>query len=86
MNLTSASLALFLALVDDAPNWSGCPPIATKGRGGNVELKPGETGNLTDLQAKGLIKLDWDPESKLNWVTFTEAGEKLAAEHGKGIR
>lgn len=75
--LTDASLKLFIALAEDAPNWGGMPPI-----NGNVSVSKQERGNVSDLIKKGLILTDWDPESRLHFVSFTDAGAKLAAEHG----
>lgn len=76
-NLTNASLELFLALVEDAPNWSGEPLF-----GGNVGGSKADEGNLTDLKRKGLLTtLDDGGDA---FVIFTDAGKALAAEHGFG--
>jgi hypothetical protein len=76
-NLTPASRDLFERFAKDAPNWSGMPPV-----NGNFNLSKADRGNLTDLQTKGLIKLKWDPEQRMHWVDFTEAGQALASEIG----
>jgi hypothetical protein len=74
MELTKTSLELFLAYVDDAPNWSGTPLV-----GGNVGGSREDRGNLTQLKRAGLIRTFVDEGN--TWIVFTEAGVKLAAEH-----
>jgi hypothetical protein len=75
MNITTKSLELFLDYARDAGNWSGTPLV-----GGNVGGTAAERGNLTQLKRAGLIEtFKYDGET---WIRFTEAGEKLAAEHG----
>jgi hypothetical protein len=75
--LTPASLDLFLALANDAGNWSGMPLI-----GGNVQVTKAQRGNLTDLQEKGLIQLQYCSDTKGHFAAFTDSGKALAAEHG----
>jgi hypothetical protein len=70
-NLTPASLSLFIALADDAGNWSGTPMI---------DVTPAERGNLTDLKTKGLLTTGEDEGVMFAW--FTDAGKALASEHG----
>jgi len=74
MELSPASLSLFLALANDADNWSGTPLWDGNKR---------EAGNLTDLKKKGLLKTDQDEDNKkCFWVFFTESGKELAGVHG----
>lgn len=75
INLTTASHELFMALANDADNWSGMPPTD-----GNVGMTREERGNLTQLKRQGLITteiIDGDA-----WVIFTAAGTKYAAQYG----
>lgn len=74
MNITQDSLNVFLAYANDAANWSGVPLV-----GGNVGGSKQERGNLTQLKQAGLIATMVD---RGTWVIFTDAGKKLAAEHG----
>jgi hypothetical protein len=73
--LTAASLALFLELAGDAPNWSGSPCL-----NGNVEMNTALKGNLTDLKKNGLLTTYCD--EGCTWVQFTEAGMELMRAHG----
>lgn len=75
--VTADSLALFLALADDAPNWSGEPMI---GPGANVETNQADKGRLTELKRKGLVTTYADRGD--TFVQFTEAGCELAARYG----
>ena len=77
-DITAKSLEVFLAYARDAANWSGTPLV-----GGNVGGGPEERGNLTQLKRAGLIGTF--KSDGLHWVTFTEAGTKLAAEHGVDV-
>lgn len=82
-NLTPASSELFNRVADDAPNWGGNPYLA-----GNIGLTKPERGNLTQLKRAGLILTHDDPESQGGggeYVSFTEAGHKLAHERGYTI-
>lgn len=76
MNITRASLKLFLAYAEDANNWNGMPLI-----GGNV---PGDhraqRGNLSQLKKAGLIRTEQD--EGLAWIVFTAVGKALAAQYG----
>ncbi len=75
MKITDESMRVFLAYAKDAANWSGTPLV-----GGNVGGTKEERGNLTQLKRAGLIKTN-----RLNgemWISFTDAGKTLAAEHG----
>jgi hypothetical protein len=72
--LTAKSLKLFIELAEDAPNWNGQPMFD-----GTKE----ERGNLTQLKKAGLVKTMLDEGCV--WVTFTDAGEALAAKHGLEI-
>jgi len=78
--ITEASLALFVRFAKDSGNWGGMCPV-----GGNVTVSKAERGNLTDLQIKGLITLQYDSESKMEWVYFTASGKALAASVGHEI-
>ncbi|HHJ15903.1 MAG TPA: hypothetical protein ENJ80_04310 [Gammaproteobacteria bacterium] len=71
IKLTAASKKLFLALANDAENWSGTPMF---------EGSKSERGNLTDLKKKGLVTTDTD-EGVL-WVGFTDTGIAYAAQEG----
>jgi hypothetical protein len=75
MNITQTSLDLFFAYAKDADNWSGTPLV-----GGNVGGSKEERGNLTQLKQAGLITTFVD--DGCTWVKFTEAGRKLASDHG----
>ena len=75
MNITQDSLKVFLAYANDAGNWSGVPLV-----GGNVGGSKQERGNLTQLKQAGLITTQ--SEDGDTWIYFTDAGKKLAAEHG----
>ena len=78
VQITEASLAVFLAYAKDAGNWSGSPLI-----GGNVGGGKAERGNLTQLKQAGLIRTEVDSEERhLTWLYFTPAGKALAAQHG----
>lgn len=70
-NMTPASLALFLSLAEDAPNWSGSPLVT---------VSPGERGNLTHLKKLGLIETFED--EGCSFAVFTKTGVALAVEHG----
>lgn len=69
--LTPASLALFVSLVEDAPNWSGQPA---------AWVSASDRGNLTDLKVKGLITTFVDRGDP--FAVFTDKGKALAAELG----
>ena len=73
--LTETSLQLFLAYAKDAGNWSGTPLV-----GGNVGGSKEERGNLTQLKRAGLVETFKDDGQ--TWLSFTEAGRVLAAQHG----
>jgi hypothetical protein len=76
--ISPTSLELFLAFARDAGNWSGTPMV-----GGNVRSSKELRGNLTQLKrAKLLTTFDSDGE---RFVSFTEAGIALAAQHGVDI-
>jgi len=79
MEITAASLSLFLALANDAGNWSGNPLFGAKG---NVGDQKRDQGNLTQLKQAGLLTTDYDDEEGLVWVHFTKSGAQLAATHG----
>lgn len=74
IEITDKSLAVFLAYAADAGNWSGSPLV-----GGNVGGGKEERGNLTQLKKAGLITTYNDMGL---WIKFTDAGKKLAEEHG----
>jgi hypothetical protein len=76
--LTSGSLALFLALANDADNWSGTPCW-----GCNVGGSKADNGNLTDLKRRGLVTTSRDDGNE--WVRFTADGVTLAAAHGISV-
>jgi hypothetical protein len=72
IDLTTASLDLFVMMWLDAPNWRGTPLI-----GGNFDLTKEERGNLTDLKRRGLVTTSRsDGET---WVHFTDEGVAFAA-------
>lgn len=73
-NITPVSLALFLAYAEDAGNWSGQPLV-----GGNVGGSKEDRGNLTQLKRAKLITTCTD--EGCTWLSFTDAGKALAAEH-----
>jgi hypothetical protein len=74
--LTPATLAVFIAYAEDAPNWSGTPWVSA----GNVECTKATRGNLSDLVQKGLIVIDESYGD--TFIRFTSAGLDLAAECG----
>lgn len=75
MNITETSKALFIALVEDAGNWSGTPLVD-----GNVQLGKEGRGNLTQLKKAGLVStFAWDGDM---WVQFEDAGKAYARELG----
>ena len=75
-SLTQASLDVFLAYAEDADNWSGMPWVSI----GNVGTDKQMRGNLSDLVKKGFIEIG--ESNGDSYVTFTDAGKVLAAEHG----
>lgn len=83
VELTERSMMLFLALASDAGNWSGMPLF-----GGNTGTSKADQGNLTHLKRAGLVTTR-EERDRVNglirtdvWVSFTDAGRALAAEHG----
>ena len=70
MQITDTSLALFLALADDAGNWSGTPM---------ADVTAQERGNLTQLKRAGLLTTYVD--EGIPFAVFTDAGIALAAAH-----
>lgn len=74
IEITEASLKVFLAYANDAGNWSGMPMV-----GGNVGGSKEERGNLTQLKKAGLITTYSDEGL---FIIFTDAGKELAKEHG----
>ena len=77
-NLTTDSLALFIAYAKDAGNWNGTPCV-----GGNVNQGPKENGHLTDLKKKELLTTF--KSNGEEWIKFTDAGKALALEHGVAL-
>lgn len=75
-NITARSLELFLYYARDADNWGGTPLV-----GGNVGGAVEDNGNLTQLKKAGLITTLNDTSRDV-WISFTDAGRVLAAEHG----
>lgn len=71
IEITEASLALFLTLAKDAGNWNGQPLL---------DITKEERGNLTQLKRAGLLVTFND--SGCDWVDFKPAGVALAASHG----
>jgi len=71
IDVTKASWDLFMALLDDAGNWSGMPL---------VEVTPEERGNLTQLKRAGLLTTFTDQGD--SFATFTDKGKAVAAELG----
>jgi hypothetical protein len=78
MTITEKSLEVFLMYAKDAGNWGGTPCI-----GGNVGGGKEERGNLTQLKQAGLICTQQDGGD--SFITFTDAGKALAAQHGVSI-
>lgn len=68
-DVTDKSLDLFLALAEDAANWSGTPL---------VDVTPAERGNLTQLKVAGLLTTQQDERGDA-FAYFTTAGKNLAA-------
>jgi hypothetical protein len=77
INLSTASRELFIALVNDAGNWSGQPMI---GRGSNIPTNLQARGNITDLKKKELIATFKDRGDM--FVHFTDNGKSLASAMG----
>jgi hypothetical protein len=73
--MTEETKTLFIELVEDACNWSGMPLWD-----GNVAGGKKRRGNLTNLKLMGLVKTQQYEGN--TWVTFTEAGDSLAADMG----
>ena len=69
--ITETSLALFLTLARDADNWGGNPLL---------DITSAQRGNLTQLKTADLLSTFRD--EGCDWVSFTDAGKALAAEHG----
>lgn len=78
LDLTTASLALFVALAHDANEWGGTPCW-----GANVGGSKADNANLTDLKRKGLLYTDEDEGCE--WVHFTSDGKAFAASMGVAI-
>lgn len=75
IDLTDASLELFLAYARDAANWDGRPPI-----GENVDSSRESQGHITQMKKAGLITTE--RQGPWSLIVFTDAGRALAAEHG----
>jgi len=73
--ITDKSLKLFLAYAADAENWNGEPLV-----GGNIKATKESRGNLTQLKKTGYITT-FDDDGCV-WMSFTDNGKKLAADHG----
>lgn len=73
----------FLAYADDAGNWGETPLV-----GGNVGGDPADKGYLVNMKKRGWIETHADTDDPTAngdvcvWIYFTEAGRKVAAEHG----
>ena len=65
--LSQGALDLFLALANDAANWSGTPLVDVNEKG---------KGYLTDLKRKGLVTTFTDDGD--TFASFTPAGQLLA--------
>ena len=76
---TTDSFKRFMAYARDAGNWSGFPCV-----GGNVGGDAEDTGYLTNMKKAGLIKTQVD--GGMAWITFTDAGMKLAMETDPKIK
>ncbi len=72
INITDASLDLFIRYAKDAGNWGGSPMV-----GGNVRGSLEANGNLTQLKKAGLIRTF--RSDGCDWVKFTGPGDSLAA-------
>ena len=81
MTITEQSKALFIAYVEDAPNWRGMPLV-----GGNVSQNYPpyvDKGNLTHLKKLGLVETEvFADDPRCTWLMFTQAGKKYAEELG----
>ncbi|WP_147312486.1 hypothetical protein [Thermomonospora umbrina] len=75
VDLTPASHELFMALAEDAGNWSGTPPTD-----GNVQIGKEGRGNLTQLKRAGLLTTFQHDGTA--WVRFTALGVQYAKAHG----
>ena len=77
--ITAGTEALFRALVEDAPNWSGASLF-----GGNVRSFPSDKGHLTHLKKLGFVVTEID-DDKTVWVYFTNEGKRIAADLGYSV-
>ncbi len=77
LQITEQSKQLFIAYVQDAPNWNGTPMI-----GGNVSIlgEKEDRGNLPQLKRAKLITTFSDNGGR--YVSFTVEGKAYAAELG----
>jgi hypothetical protein len=78
VTISPAALALFLALANDAGNWSGTPLFGPKG---NVGYEPADKGHLLWLKRAGFVTTQEDDDGYA-FCRFTVIGRALAAEHG----
>jgi len=77
--LPANALKLFLLYAKDAGNWSGQPMV-----GGNVWLLGAKEDRalLTWCKRAGLLTTFTDMGDGCSFISFTDAGVALAAEHG----
>lgn len=78
-NLSAEALAYFVALAEDACNWSGHPLV-----GGNVSQGVKENGYLTACKKEEVLTTSFDGRD--SFVNFTEKGVELAASMGVKVR
>ena len=71
--MSKGCLDLFAALINDAGNWNGNPPLNV-----NVETTKADRGYVTHLKKIGFIGTSWDDESRISWVHFLPAGIEYA--------
>lgn len=74
--MSKGCLDLFAALINDAGNWSGNPPLNA-----NVVTTNADRGYVTHLKKIGFIGTSWDDESRISWVHFLPAGIEYAIEN-----
>ncbi len=78
VKITEQSKTLFVAYVEDSPNWAGSPMV-----GGNVGAEEKDKGNLTQLKKAGLLETCPDGDRPdIMWITFLRRGIDYAKELG----
>ena len=77
INITDASLKLFLFYASDAGNWGGLPYL-----NGNRDFSKSDRGNLTQLKIAGLLDTFQYDGPGSEYIRFTDLGKSFAKEHG----